>query len=123
MEIRIWSPELRRVVPEGASWERLATGFQFTEGPLWDARTESVLFSDIPGDTLYRWSERAGVAIFRRPSQKANGNTWDRQGRLLTCEHAGRRLSRTEPDGQVTAVVERYDGKRLNSPTEACAVV
>lgn len=118
MEIQVWSAEMRQVVPEGATWERLATGFQFTEGPLWDPRTESVLFSDIPGDTIYRWSEREGVSVFRRPSGKANGNTWDRQGRLLTCEHARRRLSRTEHDGQVTALAERYDGKRLNSPND-----
>jgi sugar lactone lactonase YvrE len=118
MELRVWSEDLRQVVPEGAAWERLATGFQFTEGPLWDPRTESVLFSDIPGDTLHRWSARDGVSIFRRPSGKANGNTWDRQGRLLTCEHARRRLSRTEHDGQVVALAERYDGKRLNSPND-----
>jgi gluconolactonase len=118
MELRIWSDELREVVPEGARWERLATGFTFTEGPLWDPRTESVIFSDIPADTMHRWSAAAGDSVFRRPSGKANGNTWDRQGRLVTCEHARRRLSRTEPDGSITVLADRYDGKRLNSPND-----
>jgi sugar lactone lactonase YvrE len=118
MELQVRSDTLREVVPEGAAWEQLATGFQFTEGPLWDPRTESVFFSDIPADTIYRWSPREGATLFRRPSGKANGHTWDRQGRLITCEHAGRRLSRTEADGSVTALAERYQGKRLNSPND-----
>jgi sugar lactone lactonase YvrE len=118
MDLQIWSDALREVVPEGARWEQLATDFVFTEGPLWDPRTESVLFSDIPADTIYRWRAGEGATVFRRPSGKANGNTWDRQGRLLTCEHAGRRVSRTEPDGSVVAVAERYDGRRLNSPND-----
>jgi gluconolactonase len=118
MELRIWSDALREVVPEGAIWEQLATGFVFTEGPLWDPKTGSVLFSDIPANTIYRWSPSEGTTVFRRPSGKANGNTWDHEGRLVTCEHAGRRVSRTEPDGSVVALASAYDGKRLNSPND-----
>lgn len=118
MELRIWSDALWEVVPEGAMWEKLATGFVFTEGPLWNPRDGSVLFSDIPADTIYRWHPTEGVFVFRRPSGKANGHAWDQEGRLLTCEHARRRLSRTEPDGTITALAERYQGKRLNSPND-----
>lgn len=118
MELTIWSDALHEVVPEGALWEQLATGFVFTEGPLWDPRTGGVLFSDIPANTIYRWSPTEGATLFRRPSGKANGNTRDGEGRLVTCEHAGRRVSRTEADGTVVALAERFEGRRLNSPND-----
>ena len=105
-----------------ASAERIATGFRFTEGPVWHARERTLTFSDIHGDTLYRWTEKEGVAILRRPSAQANGNTYDREGRLITCEHASRRLSRTRADGSVETLASHYDGKRLNSPNDVvCA--
>ena len=104
------------------SAERIATGFRFTEGPVWHAASRSLVFSDIPGDTLYRWTEQGGAAVFRRPSGKANGNTYDCEARLVSCEHENRRVSRTRADGSVETLASHYDGKRLNSPNDVvCA--
>jgi gluconolactonase len=97
--------------------ERLATGFQFTEGPLW-LPGGPLIFSDIPADRIYRWTPRDGAQVWREPSGQSNGLTLDRQGRLLACEHGKRRVSRTEADGTVVPLVERYRGKRLNSPND-----
>ncbi len=96
--------------------EVVAEGYEFTEGPVWVPGT-GLLFSDIPADTIYRYD--GDTAVFRRPSGKSNGLALDTSGRLLACEHGNRRLSRTEADGSVTTVAERYDGKRLNSPNDA----
>ncbi|MFL7807284.1 MAG: SMP-30/gluconolactonase/LRE family protein, partial [Anaerolineae bacterium] len=98
-----------------AKVEKVADGFQFTEGPVWMVEGY-LIFSDIPADTIYKWSPGQEQAeVFRRPSGHSNGLTLDREGRLLACEH-DRRVSRTEPDGAVLTVAERYEGKRLNSP-------
>jgi gluconolactonase len=118
MEIRTLSPRLRRLLDPETRLERLATGFRFTEGPLWDPRAGALLFSDIPADRIYRWSEAGGAAVFREPSGKSNGLTWDLQGRLLACEHLNRRVSRTLDDGSVVPVAARYAGRRLNSPND-----
>src|SRR6185437_1991699 len=75
-------------------------------------------FSDIPGDAMWRWTAAAGLASFRKPSNMANGNTYDRQGRLLTCEHATSRVTRTAPDGAVTVLATHWNGKELNSPND-----
>lgn len=108
----------RKAVPEEAQIERLAGGFGFLEGPVWTNQDGGYLiFSDIPRHELMRWSERDGVTTVRAPNFN-NGNTRDAQGRLLTAEHDGRRVSRTEPDGTVHVLVERYQGKRLNSPND-----
>jgi gluconolactonase len=102
-----------------AKVERLATGGRWCEGPVWFGDLRCLLWSDVPGDRMLRWDEETGaVAVFRRPSGFANGNTRDRQGRLVTCEHGGRRVSRTEHDGTIVAVAERQGGKRLNSPND-----
>jgi gluconolactonase len=98
--------------------EKLADGFQFTEGPLWDASDRSLLFSDIPGDRIHRWRAGAAVETFRHPSHMANGLASDRQGRLIACEHATSRVTRTEPDGRITILASHYDGKELNSPND-----
>ena len=99
--------------------ERLATGTRWAEGPVWFGDARCLLWSDVPGDRMLRWDEETGaVSDFRRPSGHANGNTRDRQGRLVTCEHGGRRVSRTELDGTVTTLAESYGGKRLNSPND-----
>jgi len=112
------SPDLKRLVPEGAIIEKLAGGFKFTEGPVW-TREGFLLFSDIPNDTILKWDPKSGqVSDYRKPSAGANGNTLDSQGRLVSCEHAGRRVSRREKDGTVVTVVDRYEGKRLNSPND-----
>lgn len=102
---------------ESGDPERLATGFLFTEGPIW-MPDGYLLFSDIPGNRIYKWSPEEGVEVWREPSDFANGQTTDQQGRLITCEHGNRRVSRTEPDGTVVTLAEGYQGKRLNSPND-----
>jgi gluconolactonase len=112
--------EFYRCVDTHAVLQRLATGMKFTEGPVWVPRDGGYLvFSDIPANELKQWTTREGVTTFRHPSQNANGNTVDRQGRLITCEHSGRRVSRLELDGTVRTLVEAWEGKRLNSPNDA----
>lgn len=97
--------------------EKVAGGFEFTEGPVW-VPDGYLLFSDIPASTMYRWTPGSVSAeVFRAPSGRSNGLTLDREGRLLACEH-DRRLSRTEGDGSVVTLAERYEGKRLNSPND-----
>jgi len=97
----------------------IASGFQFTEGPAWFTAGQYLLFSDIPADTIYRWAEGEGHAVWRTPSHNANGNTVDLEGRLITCEHGSRTLTRTEPDGSVTALAATFAGGKLNSPNDA----
>ena len=102
-----------------AKVERLATGFRWSEGPAWFGDGRYLLWSDIPNNRIMRWDEETGAAsVFRKPSNFSNGNTRDRQGRLVTCEHGGRRISRTEYDGTITPVAERFEGKPLNSPND-----
>lgn len=102
-----------------AGVERLATGCRWAEGPVWFGDGRYLLWSDIPNNRVMRWDEATGqVGEFRRPSNYANGATRDRQGRLIHCEHGGRRVVRTEYDGAVTVIMDRFDGKRLNSPND-----
>ena len=101
--------------------ERVASGFIFTEGALWHSRDGYLLFSDIIGNQMHRWSETQGLHSFRQPSQMANGNAWDLQGRLLTCEHASSRVTRTERDGSITVLASHYQGLALNSPNDIVA--
>ena len=102
-----------------AAVERLATGFRWAEGPVWFGDGRYLLWSDIPNNRIMRWDEETGaVSVFRKPSNFANGNTRDRQGRLVTCEHDSRRVTRTEYDGTITVVLDRFDGKPLNSPND-----
>jgi gluconolactonase len=102
-----------------AKVERLATGFRWCEGPVWFGDLRCLLWSDIPNNRIMRWDEETGATtVFRKPSDFANGNTRDRQGRLVSCEHGGRRVRRTEYDGTLTVVADRYEGKRLNSPND-----
>jgi gluconolactonase len=117
MDVETFSPALARILPPGAELERVATGFQFTEGPVWDPRTDSLLFSDIPANRIYRLREGVGAEVFVEGSRKSNGLTWDLEGKLLACEHVGRRVSRYE-DGTALSVVETYGGRRLNSPND-----
>jgi len=99
--------------------ERLATGLRWAEGPVWFGDARHLLVSDIPNNRILRWDEETGaVSHFRRPSGFANGNTRDRQGRLVTCEHGNRRVSRTEHDGTITTLIDRFEGRRLNSPND-----
>jgi gluconolactonase len=107
-----------KVVGSDAELERIATGFDFIEGPVWHPYDEFLIFSDIVGNAMYRWSKADGITLFRKPSQMANGNTYDRQGRLLTCEHATSRVARTEYDGSIVVLASHYHGKELNSPND-----
>ncbi|MFA5205975.1 MAG: SMP-30/gluconolactonase/LRE family protein [Lentisphaeria bacterium] len=104
--------------PAGTTVSVLAEGFQFLEGPVWFPAAGGLVFSDIPADRMWLWTPGAGCRIFREPSNHANGNTVDRQGRLLTCEHGGRRIVRREADGSLTVLADRYRGRRLNSPND-----
>jgi gluconolactonase len=98
---------------------RLHTGCRWTEGPVYFPAGRYLLFSDIPNDRLLRWDETTDqVGVFRQPSGYANGHTRDRAGRLVSCEHGNRRVTRTEHDGTVTVIADRYQGKRLNSPND-----
>ena len=99
--------------------ERLAGGTRWAEGPVWMGDARCLLWSDVPGNCMWRWDEETGAAsAWRKPSGFANGNTRDRQGRLLTCEHGGRRVSRTEPDGRIVTLADSFEGKKLNSPND-----
>lgn len=102
-----------------ASVERLATGMRWGEGPVWMGDARCVLWSDIPNNRIMRWDEQTGrTSIYRQPSNNANGNTRDRQGRLVTCEHDARRITRTEYDGTITVLMDKFDSKPLNSPND-----
>ena len=102
-----------------ASVERLFTGCRWSEGPVWFGDGRYVLWSDIPNDRILKWEEETGaVSVFRKTSHNANGNTRDRLGRLVTCEHRGRRVTRTEYDGSITVIADHYQGKKLNSPND-----
>jgi gluconolactonase len=112
--------EFAKIVPADAKVERLATGLNFTEGPCWfpDEAGGHLLFSDIPAHHIHRWDEKSGLTLFREQSNSANGNTRDAQRRLITCEHETRRVTRTEPDGSITALADQFNGKHFNSPND-----
>lgn len=102
-----------------AAIERLATGCRWSEGPVWFGDARCLLWSDIPNDRIMRWDEVTGqVSAHREPSNFANGLTRDRSGRLIACEHGGRRVTRTEYDGSITVLIDRHEGKRLSSPND-----
>ncbi len=105
--------------PGTGAVERVATGFRWAEGPVYFAAGRYLLFSDIPNNRILRYSEDDGhVSVFRQPSMNSNGNTMDREGRLITCEHSGRRVTRTELDGSITIIADAYNGKKLNAPND-----
>lgn len=111
--------EFKKIIPADAKLEKLASGMRFVEGPVWiNSDGGFLIFSDIPANQLKKWSKKDGLTTFREPSNNANGNTVDRQGRLVTAEHSGRRISVTEKDGTVKTVVDSYKGKKLNSPND-----
>ena len=109
---------LAEIIESGSLLEQLFTGFRFVEGPTWYAGQKNLLFSDIIGNTMYRWSASDGVSVFRQPSNMANGNTLDREGRLLSCEHALSRVSRTDTNGHYEVLASHYEGRELNSPND-----
>ena len=112
-------PRFAKIRISSAAVERIATGMRWAEGPVWFGDGRHLLWSDVPNDRILKWDETTGaVSVFRQPSGHANGNTRDRQGRLVTCEHLGRRVTRTEYDGSITTLVDNFEGARLNSPND-----
>lgn len=119
-------PNIVAVQPEFESYklplakvERLCTGMRWCEGPAWFGDSHTLIWSDVPGNCMYRWDELTNsTSAFRNPSNNANGNTRDRQGRLLTCEHRSRSVTRTEYDGSITTLANTFNGKPLNSPND-----
>lgn len=116
-------PGIPGIMDPNTPVEKLAGGMKFTEGPVWIPDRNApgggyLLFSDIPDNVIYRWQQAGKPTVFRQPCGNTNGHTLDLQGRLLSCEHSGRRVSRTEKDGRVITLADRYQGKRLNSPND-----
>jgi gluconolactonase len=123
-------PRLGALLPEGVVLEKVVDGMDWTEGPLWDGRERSLLFSDVPRNTVLRWKEGSGVVPFFSPSgytgrepfrgrePGSNGLVFDREGRLVLCQHGDRRIVRREADGRFTVLADRYEGSRLNSPND-----
>lgn len=113
-----YDPVFSTYVMGNAQVKQLATGFDWVEGPVWFGDANCLLFSDIPNNRIMRWSPGEGISTYRAPSNYTNGHTRDLQGRLVSCEHGGRRVSRTEHDGSITVVADSFDGKPLNSPND-----
>jgi gluconolactonase len=117
--VEVVDPRFAKYVVGNAAVERLYTGTRWAEGPVWVGDGRYLLFSDIPNNRMLRWLEdTAEVSVFRSPSNYSNGNFRDRQGRLLTCEHDSRRLTRTEHDGTITVLIDHFQGKPLNAPND-----
>jgi len=118
LTVNVKSQALAELIDPGAEVERVATGFTFTEGPIWNQEGEFLLFSDMPGDVRRRFSERDGVQEVMRPSNKGNGMVYDADGNLLVCEHVTSSLVRERPDGSRETLATHYRGKELNSPND-----
>ena len=117
--VQVLDPSFAKYKLNLAAVERLGTGLRWAEGPVWFGDARHLLVSDIPNNRIVKWDEVTGqLSNYRRPSDYANGNTRDRQGRLITCEHGGRRVVRTEHDGSITVLIDRFAGKRLNAPND-----
>ena len=114
----IHDPDFGRFVLGNAPLKKLAGGFDWVEGPVWFGDAGCLLFSDIPNNQILRYTPGQGISTYRAPSNYANGHTRDRQGRLVSCEHGTRRVTRTELDGSLTVIADRYQGKPLNSPND-----
>lgn len=111
-------PRYRELVIPGSAPNKIASGFRWAEGPVWFAEHGFLVWSDVPNDRLWRYIPGFRPAVFRAPSNFANGNTRDRQGRLITCEQGGRRVTRTEVDGRILVIADAFDGQQLNSPND-----
>jgi gluconolactonase len=117
--IEVIDPRFEKYVLGSAALERLWTGGRWTEGPVWFGDGRFLLWSDIPNNRMMRWLEETGeVSVFRSPTNYSNGNTRDKNGRLITCEHDSRRVTRTEHDGRITVLMDNYKGKPLNAPND-----
>ena len=116
--VEVRDARFEQAVGPAVEFEQIVSGCIFTEGALWHRKERYLLFSDMPGDHLRRWSAKDGVSTFRKPCNKSNGLAWDREGRLIVCEHASSHLTRTETDGKITVLASHYDAKELNSPND-----
>lgn len=117
--IRVLDPRFESCRLPNAAVERIATGYRWAEGPVWFGDHRCLLWSDIPSNRMMRWDEPTGaVSVFRQPSDHANGNTRDREGRLVSCEHLTRRVTRTEYDGSLTILIDAWEGRPLNAPND-----
>ena len=117
--VEVLDPRFAKYQIITAAVERLYEGARWAEGPVWFGDGRYLLFSDIPNNRMLRWLEETGeVSVFRSPSNYSNGNCRDREGRLLTCEHDTRRVTRTEHDGTITVLMDNYQGKKLNAPND-----
>jgi gluconolactonase len=120
--VEVIDPRFAKYKVNNAAIERLYTGTRWAEGPVWFGDGRYLLFSDIPNNRMLRWLEETGeVTVFRSPSNYSNGNFRDREGRLLTCEHDSRRVTRTEHDGTITVLIDRFQDKKLNAPNDLVA--
>jgi len=117
--VQVLDPRFAKYRLANAAVECIASGFRWAEGPVWFGDGRYLLWSDIPNDRIMRWVEETGeVSVFRSPSHYSNGHTRDKQGRLITCEHDTRRVTRTEYDGSITVLMDHFDGKPLNAPND-----
>lgn len=118
MTIEMRRPQMHDIVDANATLEKVAGGFLFTEGPIWHPVEKHLTFSDIPGNEMFRLDAQGNVTSFRKPSHMGNGSTYDKEGRILTCQHATSSVVRTESDGTLTTLATHFDGKELNSPND-----
>jgi gluconolactonase len=118
LDIEILDERFKSMISEGATLKKHCSGMEWAEGPVYSAEGDFVLWSDIPNDRIMRWSDAEGCSVFRHPAGYTNGHYRDRQGRLVSCEHGARRISRTEHDGTVVTLVDNYKGKKFNSPND-----
>jgi len=118
MNVHIQDPSFAEIIDGGAPVDAISEDFDFTEGPIWHPYERHVTFSDIPASRLYRWDEESGdITIYREPTNMANGNTYDKLGRILTCEHDSSRVTR-DRNGDIEVIASHYEGKELNSPND-----
>lgn len=118
VQLDIRDARLTSILHPETPLEQVVTGFKFTEGPIWHPNEKHLRFSDIIGNSIFQWSATAGLKDIRPNSHMANGNTYDRQGRMLTCHHASSRVTRTEADGSITVLASHFQGRQLNSPND-----
>lgn len=114
----IFDKEFESCIYQEKKLDIVSRGFRFIEGPVWDALNNRLFFNDIKGNAIYTWSENRGLEVFRDNSYMANGNAFDNEGNLITCEHASSRISLTEPNGKYSVLADSYKGKQLNSPND-----
>ena len=118
MTIEIHDDRFTSIVDQTVSLNVVGSNFDFIEGPIWNHIDNHLIFSDMPGNKMRKWTSENGIEIFREPSNMANGNAYDNQGRLVTCEHATSQVTRTEKDGTISILASKYDNKELNSPND-----